>query len=93
MQVVCCGDFFQFMFKVVIKMGNFISGIEIMFGVEIIYYGYVMWWCRRIVGNDQKCSCCCGNEREQVYKCFFIGFFLSVDDSKEKWRKGLKIWI
>lgn len=40
------------MFKVVIKMGNFILGIEIMFGVEIIYYGYVMWWCRRIVGND-----------------------------------------
>ncbi len=90
-QSVCCGDFFQSTFKTVIKTGNLIPGTEITFGVEIIHYCYATRRRRRTAGNDQKCSCRCGNEREQAHKCFLTGFFLSVDDSKEKRRKGPKI--
>ena len=45
----------------------------------------------RPIGENEEDSCRCGNEREQAHKCFLTGFFLSVDDSKEKRRKGPKI--
>lgn len=47
-------DFFQFVFKRVVKVGDFISGIQIVLNVEGIDYGDVWWWGGCVVGDRQE---------------------------------------